>query len=376
MSRTSRPLGPVLAPRRGHTRDHDPGAGPPARHVRPPRPRPPALAATAAIALGCTAGGAVLVAQISGSARVFPGEMVLALVLAAATLTFGFWLLRRIRPVRAPDPVVCAVAALWGLTAATGAGVIANSALHGVWATVLGVGPATAWGAALTAPLNEEALKLAGVVLVAIAFPRALRGPADGYILGAIVGLGFEVTENLIYALGAIVQSGATAGALSVVQSAVLRVGLTGLGSHWAMTAVAGTAIGLLVPLRHRPAPRRAAAAAALVLLAMALHWLLDAPLFGNTVPAVLAKVLVIFTATMLVYLTARRDHRRRVRAALAAQGAAAGVPPSAALALATRGGRRRERRRSAPGDLDLVRERQRQMLDDAEDSAAHRDPA
>ncbi|WP_231640847.1 PrsW family intramembrane metalloprotease [Nocardiopsis sp. NRRL B-16309] len=347
------------------------GGRPTPHHAYPDAPRPPALAATAAIALGSAAGLLVLLGQLSGSARVFPGEVVLALVLAAATFAFGFWLFRRIRPVRTPDRFPCAVAALWGLTAATGAAVIANSALRSAWSSVLGLDLATAWGAALTAPFNEELLKLAGVVLVATAFPRALRGPADGFVLGALAGLGFEVTENLLYAVSAIVQSGATAGALSVVQSAVLRVGVTGPGSHWAMTAVAGTALGLLAPVAWRPPPGRAAAATGLVLLAMAMHWLLDAPVFGNTVPVILAKVLVIFTAAMLVYLAARRDHRRRVRAALAAGGAAEGLPRSAALALASRGGRYRELRRSAPGDHAPVRERQRRLLDDAEEAAA-----
>ncbi|NYJ33157.1 PrsW family intramembrane metalloprotease [Nocardiopsis aegyptia] len=385
--RVTRPAdGSVPAPRRRVSRARAagsdapragaPGTGagvlPHARHARTAGPRPPALAATAAIALGCAAGLLVLVGQLSGSTRVFPGEVALAFVLAAATLGFGFWLFRRIRPVRAPDPLPCATAALWGLTAATGAGVIANSALGGAWSAVLGLDLATAWGAALTAPFNEELLKLAGVVLVAVAFPRALRGPADGFVLGALAGLGFEVTENLIYAVSAIVESGATAGALSVVQSTVLRVGLTGLGSHWAMTAVAGTAVGLLTPVAWRPGPRRAAAATGLVLLAMAMHWLLDAPLFGNTVLVIMAKVLVIFAAAMLVYLAARWDHRRRVRAALAAGGAAAGLPRSASLALASRGGRRRELRRSTPGELAGVQDRQRRLLDDAEDAAAH----
>jgi RsiW-degrading membrane proteinase PrsW (M82 family) len=332
--------------------------------------------AAVVIGLCCAAGLLVLARQLSGIVRVFPGELALGLVFAAATLALGYWVLRRVRPVRTPDTLPCAVAAAWGLTAATGAGIVANSSLRGAWSTVLGLDLTSTWGAALTAPLNEELLKLAGVVLVAIALPRALRGPADGFVLGALAGLGFEVTENLIYSLNAVLQSGATAGTLSVFQSTVLRVGVTGLGSHWAMTAVAGTAVGLLVRADWRPGPRRAAAATALVLLAMAMHWLLDAPLLGNTLAVILVKVLVIFATAMLVYAAARWDHRRRVRAALADEGAAVGLPRSAAVALAARGGRRRELRRSAPGELELVRDRQRRMVDNAEDAAARRSGA
>ncbi|WP_017597249.1 PrsW family glutamic-type intramembrane protease, partial [Nocardiopsis lucentensis] len=198
---------------------------------RPPGTRLPALVGAVVIAVACLAGLIFQMFQFAGHIRVFPWAAVLALAFATATLAFGFWILRGIRPVRAPAPVPSAVAAVWGMTAATGAGIIANGGLGAVWSKLLGLGVTGAWDAALTAPVNEELLKLAGIVLVAVVFPRALRGPVDGFVLGALVGLGFEVTENLIYAFQSVTRSGATDPALAVATTTIVRIGLTGLGS-------------------------------------------------------------------------------------------------------------------------------------------------
>ncbi|MEV2274770.1 PrsW family glutamic-type intramembrane protease [Nocardiopsis sp. NPDC049922] len=338
---------------------------------RPPGARLPALVGAAVFALACLAGLAVLVVQLSVRVLVFPWASALSLVFAVATFAFGFWILRQIRPVRPPDPTASVLATVWGLTAATGTGIVANGGLSGLWNNVLGLEATGVWGAALTAPVNEELLKLAGIVLVAVILPHALRGPVDGFVLGALVGLGFEVTENLIYGFQAITQSGATAPALSVVTTTVVRVGLTGLGSHWAMSAVAGTAVGLLAAAGWRPDRRRAVGAALLVLLAVAQHWLLDSPLFGQGLVAVLVKVALIFGSTMAVYVLVRHAYRRRVRRALADEGAAVGMRRSAAVALATRQGRRRAAQAVARPEQPAVVDRQERILAAAEERAA-----
>ncbi|WP_051415600.1 PrsW family intramembrane metalloprotease [Nocardiopsis sp. CNT312] len=280
----------------------------------PPGTRLPALTAAAVLAAACAVGSGFLLYQLFGHARAFPAATVLAAALGLATLAFGFWILRRIRPGGAPDTPAAAVAVATGLTAATSAGIIANGGLGALWSTLLGLEFSGVWGASLTAPLNEELLKLSGIVLVALVFPHALRTPVDGFVLGALLGLGFEVTENLIYALQSVTWSGATDPVLTALQSTVARVGLTGLGSHWAMSAVAGTAVGLLAAADWRPSRRRATGAALLVLLAIGQHWLLDAPFLQGSVPLILVKVLLIFAAAMAVYAAARTAHLRRVR--------------------------------------------------------------
>lgn len=336
----------------------------PARHRRVPR-----LAAAALFGLLCVVGFVLMLNGLLGAVLVFPGETVLSVLLLTMVGVVGFLLLRRIRPVREPDLIYSLSALLWGMTGAVGLALVANGHLSSIWNKVGGLAFGSVWGAALTAPLNEELLKAAGVVLIAVMAPRVVRGPVDGFILGALVGLGFQLVEDFTYSLNMILMQGGIDGMVAVVQSFFLRVGLTGLGSHWAMTAVAGTAVGLLAAASWRPGPRRGAVAALLLLLAMGMHWLFDSPLLG-TVPGIVLKGLLLFLTTVIVYFAVRRAHRSRVRRALAQEGEELGIRRSAAMALASRGGRDKELSRVARPERPVVRARQEQMLASAEDRA------
>ncbi|MFD6100833.1 PrsW family intramembrane metalloprotease [Nocardiopsis flavescens] len=331
--------------------------------------RLPALTSMVLIALFCLLGLGTLTFQLAGTVRVFFAEAALGLVFGAATLLFGFWLFRRIRPVRAPDLPASLVAVLWGMTAATGGALLANSALSGVWSKTMGLAFTSAWGAALTAPLNEELFKLVGIVLVAVAFPRALRGPVDGFVLGALVGLGFEVTENLIYGLNTVAMAGGVNGAEAVVQTTVLRVVLTGFGSHWAMSAVAGAGVGLLAAAGWLPGRRRAVGALLLVLTAVGMHWLFDSPLLDGFA-GIVFKVLLNFAIALAVYFAFRHAHRRRVRRALAREGEEMGLRRSSAVALARRRARRRALREVPEAERAEAGRVQELMVEEAEDRA------
>ncbi|PSK98449.1 RsiW-degrading membrane proteinase PrsW (M82 family) [Murinocardiopsis flavida] len=340
------------------------GAGASPRHARAALP---ALTARLAYIVLCAAGLVILLRQYGPAARVFPVEAVTAFVLLAAALAIGAWALCRIRPVRPPSAGSAAAAVAWGVTAPVGLAMVANQALIGMWSKGAGLAFAADWAPALSAPLNEEVLKLAGVVLIAVAAPWAVRGPVDGFILGALVGLGFQMVENATYALNLVMQQGATDGLQSTLLSVVLRVGLTGLGTHWAMSAVAGTAVGILAAERWRPGRRRAAGAAVLVLVAVALHWFFDAPLLGGSVAGTLVKVAAGFCTAMVVYFAVRHGYRRRVRRALADAGEALDLHRSDALALARRSGRRKALLRVPLPDRPAAESRQRELLATAE---------
>jgi protease PrsW len=297
---------------------------------------------------------------------VFPAATVLAAVLQLPLLILGWWLLRLARPLSAPARTWSAAAVIWGATAATGYALSANQGLTGLWAKAAGVAFASNWSAALTAPVNEELLKAAGVVLIVLAAPRAIRGPLDGMIYGALTGLGFQVMENFTYSLNNIPLTGATDPAAAVAISAALRVGLTGLGSHWAMTAVAGAGVGYLAARGLRGgAPPAAACLAA----AMAMHLLFDAP---GPALAILLKILLNFVVVLALYLKLQRGYRARARAVLARHVAAGAVPATEAPALLTRRSRRRRQRQSPFGPVrDQVASRQLADLADIEREAA-----
>lgn len=341
------------------------------RGAHEPGQRLPALAAMVVLVAACVIGLALSWMYASGIVRAYAWPALLAFVLGVITYLVGFLVLRRIRPVCPPRLTVAVLATIWGILAATGVAAYANTGMGGLWGQLLGYEAAGDWTAALTAPLNEEILKLAGVVVLAVAFPRALRGPVDGFVLGALVGLGFEVTENFLYALNSISLSGALAPATSVADTSVVRVVLTGLGSHWAMTAIAGTAVGVLAAVDWRPGPRRALGALGLVLLAMLGHFFFDSPLLGEGLVGILAKVAFVFLSAMAVYFLVRHTYRSRVRKSLAQQGSALGMRRSDAKKLASRHGRSKALARVARPERPEVRRRQEQMVEEAEGRAA-----
>lgn len=292
----------------------------------------------------CVFGLGSLGVHYFAAVRVFPVATALAVALLGPTLWLAYGTVRRMRPVRSPPRRPAAACVVWGLTAASGCAVIANTGLAAVWARTRGVAFTDEWGAALTAPWNEEILKLCGVVMLTFVAVRAVRGPVDGWVYGALVGLGFQMAENLIYALNNILLQGATSPGASVAGSYFLRVVVTGWGSHWAMTAVAGVGVGYFVARDGRPVAVRLGVAARYVALAMAMHWQFNAPIL--TFPGGIAvKAALNLLVALLVYRHVRRQYRARLRELAAEEAATGAIPAVEAVSLLGRRSRRRTRR-------------------------------
>jgi protease PrsW len=342
-------------------------------------------------ALLCIFGAAVVLRDFISLLLVFPQEAALAIVLELPLVLIGFALLRRLRPTRAPALLWSAAALVWGATAAPGCALLANQGLAGLWAKSAGIKFASDWSASLSAPLNEELLKLCGVVMVALAAPLAVNGPLDGLVYGALTGLGFQAVENVTYGMNAILMSGGTRPDRAVLDSALLRVGTAGLGSHWTMTAVAGAGAGYLILHTRRrrlirdasragltgrqPADAQTAgpgyglllAAAACLVAALGMHLLFDAPAL-----AIAFKVAVNFGIVAIFYLLLSSAFLHRAREALAAAVAAGLVStPDAASVLSRRRRRRELRQVHLPADRDKLRERQQDILAELDAEAA-----
>jgi RsiW-degrading membrane proteinase PrsW (M82 family) len=260
---------------------------------------------------------------------------------------------------------------------------LANQGLAGLWAKSEGVKFASDWSASLSAPLNEELLKLCGVVMVALAAPLAINGPLDGLVYGALTGLGFQAAENVTYGLNAIVMSGGTSPNRAVLDSALLRVGTVGFGSHWTMTAVAGAGAGYLIlhtrrrrlmrEARHAGYPSRQPAdapparpgyglllaAAACLAAAVGMHLLFDAPAV-----AVEIKAAANFALAATLYLLLSSAFLHRARELLAGAAAAGRLSTADAGSVLSRRRRRRELRRThPPAERDKLRARQQDIL-------------
>lgn len=102
-----------------------------------------------------------------------------------------------------------------------------------------------AFGATVLAPIFEEGFKGLGVALIAAVSAMGLReldGPLDGAIYGGIVGLGFTLTEDILYVAGAYQEQGMG----GFVGLLFLRTVLLGL-SHCTFTACTGLGFGIAV---------------------------------------------------------------------------------------------------------------------------------
>ncbi|MGB9303950.1 MAG: PrsW family intramembrane metalloprotease [Mycobacterium sp.] len=205
------------------------------------------------------------------------------------------------------------VAFLWGGFAATWAmAANANTAIVALYAKNFGQVWALNWGAGLAAPFTEELAKGSGLLLLIALAPRQVRTAFDGFILGAFIGLGFQIVEDIGYAMvSASSQFGANQIGASIA-TIVLRM-VSGVAAHIVYSAIfcAG-----LVYLLGRPAePRRLGRGLLLVATPMLLHGIWDSVgaiaggnvlLLLNLLIAVIAIALVI--AVWVYELTVRRE--------------------------------------------------------------------
>jgi protease PrsW len=317
--------------------------------------------------VACAFGAAILSWQFFRFLVVFPGPALLAAVLEIPLLVVGFVLVRLARPLRPPPLTWSAAALAWGATAAAGCALLANKGLIGLWSKGAGIQFAANWSASLSAPLNEETLKLCGVIMIVLAAPRVIQGPLDGMIIGALVGLGFQVTENVTYGLNNIVLAGATDPGRAVIDSALIRVGLTALGSHWTMTAVAGAGVGYIVARLRGAEHGGVLPGVACLLTAMAMHLLFDAPRL-----AIVIKVGVNFAIVLVLYLLLSNAYLGRAHQVEAGWTAAGIITSDESAILLSRWGRRRELAGAATAsERERLAARQAALLTDVEQAAA-----
>jgi protease PrsW len=146
---------------------------------------------------------------------------------------------------------------LWGALGATllgGASTLALEALtQDAIAGLTGSASATeAVSATVYAPLFEEGFK--GLGLLAVLFfgyvvARELDGPLDGVVYGSVIGLGFTLTEDVLY----IVKLTGEEGRSGFVATWLLRTVFSGFG-HAIYTSLTGLGIGMVVVSRSLPA--------------------------------------------------------------------------------------------------------------------------
>ncbi len=129
--------------------------------------------------------------------------------------------------------VLLAMAFLWGAVVATELSALVNDALL-TWRVTAALAPL------VLGPVVEEVAKAMGLAFVGWARPAALATVRRGIVYGALIGLGFVLTENLSYLMLAVL-GGGTPG----LERAVWTRGVLAGFHHAVFTAAVGAGIGM-----------------------------------------------------------------------------------------------------------------------------------
>jgi RsiW-degrading membrane proteinase PrsW (M82 family) len=169
--------------------------------------------------------------------------LVLAYAVPVAVIVYRLDLFER------EPKLVLAAALIWGGVIATSMAAQANDAWLSILGKVASPDLASQWGAAIVGPAVEETLKLAGVVTLFLIVPGEFDGLMDGFVYGAMIGLGFTVVEDVSYFITAVAaapgvydQSGPVFDTFLIrvvgggLYGHVLFTGLTGLGFAYMAT--------------------------------------------------------------------------------------------------------------------------------------------
>ncbi len=128
---------------------------------------------------------------------------------------------------------------LWGAVIAAFLSFTVNDFFHTWSVGVVGEDRARSLTPLLGAPVIEEAAKAAAVFILFLIWREEFDDVIDGIVYGALVGVGFAMTENIGYFTLAAVQGGMS----GLVQSIYLRSFLGGF-NHAAFTAAVGAGLG------------------------------------------------------------------------------------------------------------------------------------
>lgn len=142
---------------------------------------------------------------------------------------------------REPEPwFMYAVAFLWGGLIATGIAANLNS-----YATTRVGG---LLGMVLAAPLIEETAKGLGLLVLVLVLRSEFDGPRDGFIYGALIGLGFDWLECSVYVAQEFHKTGVPPWQLQLGS----RYALLGFNGHALYTGITGTFIGFSLLRKSR----------------------------------------------------------------------------------------------------------------------------
>jgi protease PrsW len=217
------------------------------------------------------------------------------------------------------EPVsILGAALLWGGIAATTLSIYTNTPLSELIFKITADPAFTAeWSAALTAPFVEEGFKAIGVILLVSLARAEMDDVLDGFVWGAMVGLGFLLVEDVFYFVRAFVETGGSYEGL--FQVFLVRIVGAGPYSHFLYTGLIGMGVAYYVTRGDVARGRRIAIGVALGAAGVAAHFFWNSPILGellgdggflNWLLYVTAKGLPMLLGLLVLIRLARRRER------------------------------------------------------------------
>jgi len=289
--------------------------------------------------------GLVVLGLVSGSIGV--GAVLVGAVCALVPVGPVVWAFLWVDRWEPEPPRTLLFAFLWGACVAALSALLINSSAVLVADAVLGQGSGDVLGAAVIAPIVEEAVKGAFVVGLLIFRRREFDGIVDGIVYAGLTAAGFAFTENILYLGRAFAESGGLVGQDGGVLAVLILRGVLSPFAHPLFTSMTGIGCGLAA------ASRWGAARVLYVLVgygfAVLLHGLWNGSATfgdGGTFLSVYLFIMVpLFLAMIGLVSWQRRREQRTVADQLPGFAMAGWIAPSEVALLSTLAGRNRWRR-------------------------------
>lgn len=207
-----------------------------------------------------------------------------------------------------PEPTrKLAIAFFWGASVAVLLAGVLNTVGLSITQDLLGTAEGRAVSVAIGAPIVEETLKGLVILGLMIFARRELDGPTDGIIYAGMVGLGFAMTENVLYYTRAVLEHGAG----GLVGTFILR-GVVTPFAHPLFTAMIGMALGYAAITRNRPL--RYLLPVLGLFAAMILHGLWNAAATTAILYLAFVYLAVLLPVLLIVIAVTLVDRRRMVQ--------------------------------------------------------------